>query len=268
MSKVSDLFFFKKYLPSAIVRFEKINKYSENVDLCLDLGCSVGILTLDISKKCKTVVGFEIRKDAIKVAKSICPKNCLFVIGDGTQLPFKENVYDQIISSEVIEHIRDYKKYLIEVNRVLKHDSVFLFTTPNRIVNFPSIGPMPALSVSWFLGKLTRNPLFIFPYGHYYGGFSPTRLKRELSYFGFKVERIDFCGFWFVKLIDDIAYIAAVQKGAYDDVMWYENPKMKYLNYYKKFLPLIRKLIKIDSVILDTGLEGYINLFKIRKSKN
>ena len=267
-SDIVDKVFIKKYVPSAIVRFEKINRSLQAVGLSLDLGCSIGILTSDLAKKSKLVVGLEIRKDAVKIAKQIAPKNCFFVVGDGTKLPFKKSVFDQVVSSEVIEHIKNYQDYLGEVSRVSKTGSTFVLTTPNRVINFPSIGSVPAPSFSWFLGRLTRNKLFLYPYGHYYGGFSPGRLKKSLAAKGFRTEKTEYCGFVFVKLMDDLAYIAAVKKKTYDDVGWFKGPDKKILERYKKFLPVIRQMIKADNLFLKLGFEGYIILVKAVKTKS
>lgn len=43
-----------------------------------------------------------------------------------------DNAFDTIISFQVIEHIRDDKRFLQEINRVLKPGGTALITTPNR----------------------------------------------------------------------------------------------------------------------------------------
>lgn len=50
----------------------------------------------------------------------------------GTALPFASNLFDGVISFQVIEHIEDTPSYVQEVRRVLKPDSPFILTTPNR----------------------------------------------------------------------------------------------------------------------------------------
>jgi ubiquinone/menaquinone biosynthesis C-methylase UbiE len=44
---------------------------------------------------------------------------------------FEENTFDTIISFQVIEHIKNDKKYLEEIKRVLKPSGKFICTTPN-----------------------------------------------------------------------------------------------------------------------------------------
>lgn len=257
--------FIKKHSPSGMLRLNKVKDSIDAKILSLDLGCSIGILTIEIAKKSKSVVGIDIRKDSIKIAKKISPKNCSFIVGDATHLPFKKIAFDQIVSSEVIEHIKNYGKYIDEINRVSKKGATLIITTPNRIINFPAIGSIPSPSLTWFIGKITRNQHFLYPYGHYYGGFSPRRLKKILNSKGFLVEKINFCGFGIIKLLDDMVYIMAIKKKTYDDVSWFNKPNKKYFAYYKKFLPLIKQLSKIDEAILRTGVEGYITIVKAKK---
>lgn len=256
----------KKYAPYSSVRFKKIVQSLEVVEWSLDLGCSIGVLTKEIAEKSKKVVAFDINKRAVKVAKEISPKNCFCVIGDATALPFKNNSFNQIVSSEVVEHIMDYKKYIQEAFRVSKKGGNFMLTTPNRSVNFPSIGYIPAPSISWFLGKLTRNPLFLYPYGHYFGGFSAGKLRNSIQSVGFKAEQTDYRGFLLGKIIDDILYIISIKKKIYGDVLWANEPNEKYLKFYLKFVPIIEHCIKLDSFFVQKlGLQGYVLFMKCRK---
>jgi len=49
---------------------------------------------------------------------------------DGVKMPFSDNSFDSVFSSEVLEHVYDVDHYLSEIHRVLKNDSYFLLTTP------------------------------------------------------------------------------------------------------------------------------------------
>ncbi len=49
---------------------------------------------------------------------------------DGHKLPFENESYDNVFSSEVIEHISNIDEIFDEINRVLKKDGLFLVTTP------------------------------------------------------------------------------------------------------------------------------------------
>lgn len=49
---------------------------------------------------------------------------------DGNTMPFDDNRFDVVISTEVLEHVPDAEKYLKEVKRVLKPGGIFFFTVP------------------------------------------------------------------------------------------------------------------------------------------
>ena len=49
---------------------------------------------------------------------------------DGITLPFENGQFDNVFSSEVIEHIDNVDHILDEINRVLKSGGLFLLTTP------------------------------------------------------------------------------------------------------------------------------------------
>ncbi|WP_250125029.1 class I SAM-dependent methyltransferase [Chroococcidiopsis sp. CCMEE 29] len=51
---------------------------------------------------------------------------------DLTQLTFSDNLFDLVITSDVMEHVYDFKKAFAEINRVLKPGGVHIFTIPNQ----------------------------------------------------------------------------------------------------------------------------------------
>lgn len=49
---------------------------------------------------------------------------------DGHKLPFEDETFDNVFSSEVIEHISNIDEIFDEINRVIKKDGLLLLTTP------------------------------------------------------------------------------------------------------------------------------------------
>ncbi len=95
--------------------------------LVLDIGCNTGDLTKIIAKENK-VVGIELSKGAVEKAK----QKGLKVIQAGVyKIPFKDNSFDVVHFSEVVEHILDTKKALDEIYRALKPNGKLIITTPN-----------------------------------------------------------------------------------------------------------------------------------------
>jgi SAM-dependent methyltransferase len=54
-------------------------------------------------------------------------------IADATALPFENGFFDLVVAMEVLEHIENDKKALLEIVRVLKPSGNFLFSVPLRM---------------------------------------------------------------------------------------------------------------------------------------
>ena len=96
----------------------------------LDVACGTGYGSAYLSEKGCFVVGVDISKKALSIAKKHYYR-AEFVLADASILPFRENAFNTIISFETIEHIKNYLKFLSEIQRVLKKDGLFICSTPN-----------------------------------------------------------------------------------------------------------------------------------------
>src|SRR3989339_165774 len=74
-----------------------------------------------------TVLNVEVSINALKNGKEIFNINDA-ILGDILSLPFRSKSFDLVICSEVLEHIEDYKKAIIELRRVAS--KALLITTP------------------------------------------------------------------------------------------------------------------------------------------
>jgi len=52
------------------------------------------------------------------------------VCGQSTQIPFKENCFDSVICTEVLEHLKEPETCLLEIKRVLKNGGYLYITAP------------------------------------------------------------------------------------------------------------------------------------------
>jgi len=78
----------------------------------LDVGCGVGWL----SRLFGDYVGVDINREAISIAKKRSKRE--FVIADALNLPFRSQIFDTCILYDVIEHLSDVNRALLEVRRV------------------------------------------------------------------------------------------------------------------------------------------------------
>lgn len=118
--------------PEQVSRYVYALKFIENKTV-LDAACGRGYGTYFISKKSKTMVGADIRKDYIEFAQNnYSSNNIQFLESDVTKINLSDNTFDVIISFETIEHLQDADSFLREVVRLLKNDGILLLSTPNR----------------------------------------------------------------------------------------------------------------------------------------
>lgn len=98
----------------------------------IDIACGVGrgsniMATYGLAE---SVYGTDIQPDTIRYAKwRYGSKNIEFAINDAQELDIN-NEYDVAVSFETIEHVPDYRKFLIAVNTALKSGGLFLVSTP------------------------------------------------------------------------------------------------------------------------------------------
>lgn len=97
----------------------------------LDLGCGTGYGSDLLSRKFE-VVAVDKDKEAISFAKKHYPNGARFLVCDVTNLPFENEKFDAVCAFEVIEHIKDVDRMLLEVKRVLKEEGKFILSTPRK----------------------------------------------------------------------------------------------------------------------------------------
>ncbi len=122
------------------LRVKKILKElgSINNKKVLDIGCEAGYVSLKIlEKKPSAIYAIDICEEALEEFKKKL-KNKRFdteiIIKKAfmQNLPFKDNFFDAVVCTEVIEHAPQLEKSLEEVKRVLKKGGKFIVTFPNE----------------------------------------------------------------------------------------------------------------------------------------
>jgi len=82
--------------------------------------------------KAKAVIGADINFEAVSYSKKNF-QHALYLQADAIQLPFRNGFFDAVVSFETIEHLREYKKFLYEIKRVLKKTGLLLISSPNKL---------------------------------------------------------------------------------------------------------------------------------------
>lgn len=116
-----------------------IKSYVDEVHLLqiIDAGSGCGRVSLDAyAKRGADLVLLDIIPEAIELARLVyaqeqSARNTQFVIGDISQLPFKNESFDVVQSPGVVEHFRDTSVPIREYWRILRNDGVMLISVPN-----------------------------------------------------------------------------------------------------------------------------------------
>lgn len=113
-------------------------KLSFRTDKALDFGCGVGRLTQPLSGHFKTVIGVDISKTMIDLARKLntCPDSCKFIVNEKEHLDLLESgSFDLIYASIVLQHIPPEVMitYLSEFLRILKISGILVFQLPSHL---------------------------------------------------------------------------------------------------------------------------------------
>lgn len=95
----------------------------------IEIGASNKTRTKQLAKYCQKLIGVEYYQK--RILKSF--DNVKYIQGDWQNLKkIKSNVFDILVSSHTIEHLKNDLKAINETYRVLKTPGIALITTPNK----------------------------------------------------------------------------------------------------------------------------------------
>lgn len=98
----------------------------------LDIGAGSGYYSFHALRKGALVTASDISQNYLSQAKKLCKGKIETVVASSEKLPFKDNIFDKILMSEVIEHTPKYRESVKEAIRVLKPGGIAVITTPNK----------------------------------------------------------------------------------------------------------------------------------------
>ena len=129
-----------------------LNDYGISNKNCLDIGPGSGRwINFLKQQKSKNIYAVDISDKVIDINKTNCDK--IFKLDfEKKKIPLQNNSIDLIICLEVLEHLRQPDHFLKEIMRLLKKDSIAVFSIPN-LLSFSSrvrvmLGLLPIAIVS------------------------------------------------------------------------------------------------------------------------
>lgn len=101
----------------------------------LDVGCGRGfyLKTLGSWSQNLRIYGVDLNQEYLNVSKNFLEGKFISLIkADVTDLPLKDDFFDRVIASEILEHVNDDQKAIAEIYRVLKPGGWAMITVPNK----------------------------------------------------------------------------------------------------------------------------------------
>lgn len=97
--------------------------------LILDVGTADGLMLEYLSPALDaTLVGLDISFELLTANPD---RSFQAAQADALAVPFREGIFDVVITTAVIEHVHDEKRFLCECQRVLKKGGLLVLTTPH-----------------------------------------------------------------------------------------------------------------------------------------
>jgi len=143
----------------------------------LEIGCGHGYLLMKANEFGYNVTGLECSSHACDIAKANLNGKGTVICGQIELLEHESEKYDVCVLSDVIEHIRDPRGFLLRINRLLKPDGVIFIATPNV--------------ESWSARFLAEKWMEFKPKHLYY--FSPANLQSLMYQCGFSENILKPC---------------------------------------------------------------------------
>lgn len=141
--------------------FNKILKQSIKNKTFLDAGCGIGLFSAEAVKRGAKVTSLDVGIGLLnQVAKRCKSKR---IVGSVEKLPFKNDKFDIVLSTEVLEHTSNPVNGFNELVRVTKPGGQIVITVPNRIwlpslyiANILKIRPYQGLEKWLWWGQINK----------------------------------------------------------------------------------------------------------------
>ena len=111
----------------------------------LDAGCGAGYGSAELAQAADSVIGVDRAAEAVDFARATYGlPNLRFEQASCEALPHPSGSFDLVVAFEVIEHLENWREFLLEARRVLAPSGQLIVSTPNKLYYTESRGPTGA----------------------------------------------------------------------------------------------------------------------------
>lgn len=214
----------------------------------LDLGSGTGYFADKISAEGGITVCVDICADNLLSIRKRGSIDLSLLNASAEQLPLKDGSFDQVLCSEVVEHIQDEGRVLDEIARILRPGGVLVLTVPCSAYRFPSlINMLQIKTVHDYEG----------PEKHYRSGYELDELMMTLKRRGLVADQHAYFAHFFSKLLLDLTSLAhrALRKSVMGQDSWnwadiQELNTSLVFRIYKLLFPVLLLISKLDRLFL------------------
>lgn len=167
--------------------FETVNPVINKNSLLLDAGCGKGRgLAQDYKDLVKLAIGIDVSFNDLQHNHSMHSH----VQGDVHILPFREEIFDVVVSQWCIEHLRIPTRFFSDVCRILKPGGYFIFCTPNLYCYITLVSRITPLWVHRYFNRALLGIDERDVFETYYRANTIRKLDRQLSECGLFRRRV------------------------------------------------------------------------------
>jgi SAM-dependent methyltransferase len=151
--------------------------------ICLDLGCSSGIITNALAPLFTWTCGIDYDEVALRHINHDGNVRSSFIRADAMNIPMASDSVDVIICAQVYEHVPNATEMVHEIFRILKVGGIVFFSGPNKLYPIEPHYALPFLH--WLPPNIADGCLRLLGCGNQYSEQSRTLwgLRRLLSDF-------------------------------------------------------------------------------------
>lgn len=160
-------------------------------DKILDVGCGDGYYLFILSSLSDfDITGIDNDRQALLHAKKqVKNKNLKLIEADIMKMPFKKELFNKVVASEVLEHLKDDRKALVEIKRVLKKNGTLYITVPHW--NFPFFWDPINYILQRLLKTHVRKGFWSGVWTNHVRLYRVPELKKVVQEAGFRIEKIE-----------------------------------------------------------------------------